>query len=43
MAASSARLNAATPKAGLAFELDVIAAVFMGGASMSAGDGGGRS
>jgi putative multiple sugar transport system permease protein len=35
----SARLNTATPKAGVAFELDVIAAVFIGGASMSGGVG----
>ncbi len=35
----AARLNTATPKAGLAFELDVIAAVFIGGASMSGGVG----
>ena len=31
----AARLNSATPKAGFALELDVIAAVFIGGASMS--------
>jgi putative multiple sugar transport system permease protein len=31
----SARLNTATPKAGVGFELDVIAAVFIGGASAS--------
>ena len=35
----AARLNTATPKAGLAFELDVIAAVFIRGASMSGGVG----
>lgn len=35
----AARLNTATPKAGQAFELDVIAAVFIGGASMSGGVG----
>jgi putative multiple sugar transport system permease protein len=35
----AARLNTATPKAGFAFELDVIAAVFIGGASMSGGVG----
>ena len=35
----AARLNTATPKAGLAFELDVIAAVFIGGASMAGGVG----
>lgn len=35
----AARLNTATPKAGLAVELDVIAAVFIGGASMSGGSG----
>jgi putative multiple sugar transport system permease protein len=35
----AARLNTATPKAGVAFELDVIAAVFIGGASMSGGVG----
>ena len=35
----AARLNTATPKAGAAFELDVIAAVFIGGASMSGGVG----
>ena len=29
----SARLNTATPKAGVGFELDVIAAVFIGGSS----------
>jgi putative multiple sugar transport system permease protein len=32
-------LNTATPKAGFALELDVIAAVFIGGASMSGGVG----
>ena len=31
----TARLNSATPKAGTGFELDVIAAVFIGGASMT--------
>lgn len=35
----AARLNTATPKAGVAFELDVIAAVFIGGASMTGGVG----
>ncbi|MFW2544448.1 multiple monosaccharide ABC transporter permease [Primorskyibacter sp. 2E107] len=35
----AARLNTATPKAGFAVELDVIAAVFIGGASMSGGSG----
>lgn len=35
----AARLNTATPKAGVGFELDVIAAVFIGGASMSGGSG----
>lgn len=35
----AARLNTATPKAGVAFELDVIAAVFIGGASMKGGVG----
>ncbi len=35
----AARLNTATPKAGLGFELDVIAAVFIGGASMQGGVG----
>ncbi len=35
----AARLNSATPKAGFALELDVIAAVFIGGASMSGGVG----
>ena len=33
----AARLNTATPKAGLGFELDVIAACFIGGASASGG------
>ena len=33
------RLNTATPKAGLGFELDVIAACFIGGASASGGVG----
>ncbi|MEM6616839.1 MAG: multiple monosaccharide ABC transporter permease [Pseudomonadota bacterium] len=35
----AARLNTATPKAGFALELEVIAAVFIGGASMSGGVG----
>jgi putative multiple sugar transport system permease protein len=35
----AARLNTATPKAGVGFELDVIAAVFIGGASASGGVG----
>lgn len=35
----AARLNTATPKAGLGFELDVIAACFIGGASASGGAG----
>ncbi len=35
----TARLNTATPKAGLSFELDVIAACFIGGASASGGVG----
>ena len=35
----AARLNTATPKAGFAVELDVIAAVFIGGASMAGGAG----
>lgn len=35
----AARLNVATPKAGDALELDVIAACFIGGASMSGGVG----
>ena len=35
----SARLNTATPKAGVGFELDLIAAVFIGGASASGGVG----
>ncbi|MDD3503664.1 MAG: sugar ABC transporter permease [Eubacteriales bacterium] len=35
----SARLNAATPKAGNGFELDAIAACFIGGASASGGIG----
>ncbi|MBP1853035.1 multiple monosaccharide ABC transporter permease [Rhizobium halophytocola] len=35
----TARLNSATPKAGVGFELDVIAAVFIGGASASGGVG----
>jgi putative multiple sugar transport system permease protein len=34
-----ARLNSATPKAGLGFELDVIAACFIGGASPTGGVG----
>jgi putative multiple sugar transport system permease protein len=32
-------LNTATPKAGFSLELDVIAAVFIGGASMAGGVG----
>jgi putative multiple sugar transport system permease protein len=35
----AARLNTATPQAGLGFELDVIAACFIGGASASGGVG----
>jgi putative multiple sugar transport system permease protein len=35
----TARLNTATPKAGVGFELEVIAAVFIGGASASGGVG----
>jgi putative multiple sugar transport system permease protein len=35
----AARLNTATPKAGMGFELDVIAAVFIGGASATGGVG----
>jgi putative multiple sugar transport system permease protein len=35
----AARLNTATPKAGLGFELDVIAACFIGGASATGGIG----
>lgn len=35
----AARLNAATPKAGVNFELDAIAACFVGGASVSGGAG----
>ena len=35
----TARLNSATPKAGQGFELDVIAACFIGGASASGGVG----
>ncbi|ALV07076.1 multiple monosaccharide ABC transporter permease [Roseateles depolymerans] len=35
----AARLNTASPKAGLGFELDVIAACFVGGASASGGVG----
>jgi putative multiple sugar transport system permease protein len=35
----TARLNSATPRAGSGFELDVIAAVFIGGASASGGVG----
>ena len=35
----AARLNTATPKAGFGLELDVIAAVFIGGASASGGTG----
>src|ERR1700676_1884989 len=37
--AFTARLNHATPKAGVGFELDVIGAVFIGGASASGGVG----
>src|SRR3546814_2256644 len=35
----AARLNTATPKAGIGFELDVIAACFIGGASAYGGVG----
>ncbi|MCI8524748.1 MAG: sugar ABC transporter permease [Oscillospiraceae bacterium] len=35
----AARLNAATPKAGVNFELDAIAACFVGGASVTGGSG----
>ena len=35
----AARLNTATPKAGVGFELDVIAACFIGGASAYGGVG----
>ena len=35
----AARLNAATPKAGTGFELDAIAACYVGGASVSGGAG----
>lgn len=35
----TARLNAATPKAGMAFETDAIAACFVGGAAVSGGSG----
>ncbi|MGM9381691.1 multiple monosaccharide ABC transporter permease [Streptomyces antibioticus] len=35
----AARLNAASPKAGLSFELEAIASAFIGGASMSGGVG----
>ena len=35
----TARLNAATPKAGNAFETDAIAACFVGGAAVSGGSG----
>ena len=35
----AARLNVATPKAGLGFELDVIAACFIGGAATTGGVG----
>ncbi len=35
----TARLNSATPKAGTGFELDAIAAVFIGGAAMAGGAG----
>ena len=37
--AVTARLNSATPKAGTGFELDAIASVFIGGASMTGGSG----
>jgi putative multiple sugar transport system permease protein len=36
---SAARLNVATPKAGLGFELEVIAACFIGGAAVTGGVG----
>ncbi len=35
----AARLNAGTPQAGINFELEAIAAAFIGGASMSGGVG----
>ena len=35
----AARLNVATPKAGAGFELDVIAACFIGGAAVTGGVG----
>ena len=35
----TARLNAATPKAGVGYETDAIAACFLGGASISGGSG----
>ena len=35
----TARLNSATPKAGVGFELDAIASVFIGGASLTGGSG----
>ncbi|WP_112313137.1 multiple monosaccharide ABC transporter permease [Pseudogemmobacter bohemicus] len=35
----TARLNSATPKAGVGFELDAIASVFIGGAAMAGGSG----
>jgi putative multiple sugar transport system permease protein len=35
----AARLNAATPRAGTMFELEAIAAAFIGGAAMSGGVG----
>jgi putative multiple sugar transport system permease protein len=35
----TARLNSATPKAGTGFELDAIASVFIGGASITGGSG----
>ena len=35
----AARLNSATPKAGAGFELDVIAACFIGGAATTGGVG----
>ena len=37
--AIAARLNAASPKAGLSYELEAIASAFIGGASMSGGVG----
>jgi putative multiple sugar transport system permease protein len=35
----SARLNAATPKAGMGFEMDAIAACYVGGAAVAGGVG----